>query len=58
MASPFIQLSKIHTFIVLSVITMQLLGIPHARVQKNGVLEEKWWFLGQILVENMWVRKS
>ena len=55
MASPFIQLSKIHTFIGLSVITMQLLGIPRASVQTNGVLE-KWRFLGQILVENVWVR--
>ena len=26
---------KIHTFIGLSVITMQLLGIPHARVRKD-----------------------
>ena len=36
-------------------ITMQLLGISHARVRKNGILE-KWRFLGQILVENVWVR--
>ena len=42
-------------FIGLSVITMQLLGIRHARVRKNGILE-KWRFLGQILVENVWVR--
>ena len=53
MASPFIQ----HTFIWLSVITMQLLGIYHARVRKNGILE-KWRFLGQILVENVGVRKG
>ena len=39
MASPLIQLSKIHTFIGLSVITMQLLGISHPRVRKNGILE-------------------
>ena len=46
---------KIHTFIGLSVITMQLLGIPHARVRKNLILE-KWRFPGPILLENVWVR--
>ena len=35
MASPFIQLSKNTYFFGSSVITMQLLGIPHARGRKN-----------------------
>ena len=50
LASPFSQLLKIHTFIGLSVITMQLLGIP-----KNWILE-KWRFLGPILLEKVRVR--
>ena len=48
---------KIHTLIGLSVITMQLLGIPHDRVRKMESLK-KWRFLGQMLVEDVWVRKG
>ena len=56
-ATPFIQPLKKPTFIGLSVITTQLLGIPHARVRTNGMLE-KWRFLGPLLLEKVWARKG
>ncbi len=57
MAGPFIQLSKNTHFYWVICYYHAVIRNFSCQGTKNGILE-KWRFLGQILVENMWVRKG